>query len=79
MRKIRITETQYKLLEETFGLSDSKIKEFPGSEISTTTNVTDVNGEIKQGKPTKTDDVASNITAQSFYGNLRGKGGRSNY
>ena len=72
--KIIITEDQLKYIIESEvapNLNGGDIHEYPGSEVSPTTNVTTPDGDKEYGKPmnTGTDRVANKITPQGFYPN----------
>lgn len=74
--KIRITEEQFKMLLETelsTTLNGGDLREYPGSEVSPTANVTKPNGELEYGKPmnTGTDRVAKKLSNQNNYINGR--------
>lgn len=68
MRKIIITESQlHRLAETLLDGGNGNIKEFPGSEVSATSNVSDTNGKPKFGKPKTTDKVQDDITNQNIW------------
>lgn len=74
MKRIIITEEQLQMLSETpliGGYGD--VKEYPGSEVSATSNVTDTNGEVEYGKPKMTDKVQDDTVINSpiAYGKYR--------
>lgn len=66
MKIIKIQESQLRKIVEG-EINPSIVKEYPGSEVSTTTNVTDTNGEITFGEQPTTDDFANQQTPQSFF------------
>lgn len=75
MKTIRINESQFnRLLEvndsDVPSFDGGDIKEFPGSEISATTNITDVEGNPKYGKPKTTDKIQNSLTTQNYFGNI---------
>lgn len=71
--KIFITEQQFNFLIETETtaptLDGGDLKEYPGSEVSPTTNITTPNGDKTYGKPMKTgaDRVAKKTSTQNNY------------
>lgn len=72
MKTIRINEAQFQRLLEINGteapsFEGGDIKEFPGSEVSATTNISDVEGNPKYGKPKTTDKVQNDLTAQNYF------------
>lgn len=78
MRRIKLTESQFKNLLESNSISapdfqGGDIKEYPGSEVSTTSNVTNQNGEIEYGKPTDTDKIQKTLTLQNYWANRGNK------
>lgn len=78
MRRIKLTESQFKNLLESnsIGAPDFQggdIKEYPGSEVSTTSNVTNQNGEIEYGEPTDTDKIQKTLTLQNYWANRGNK------
>lgn len=75
MKTIRINESQFNRLLEVNGneapsFEGGDIKEFPGSEVSATSNITDVEGNPKYGKPKHTDKVQNSLTTQNYFGNI---------
>lgn len=75
MKTIRINEAQFKRLLEINGseapsFEGGDIKEFPGSEVSATENISDSEGNVKYGKPKTTDKVQNSLTTQNYWGNL---------
>ena len=74
MKLIKLTESQFSsLLEAAVGnapdFNGGDIKEYPSSEVSTTANVTNANGEIEYGKPTTTDKISDTLSIQNFWAN----------
>jgi hypothetical protein len=75
MRKISITESQFKRLFENGPLLDdsSDIKEFGNpSEISTTAPIHDTDGNLEYGNPPDTDQVAKRLSYQNWWANSTG-------
>lgn len=79
MKRIIISENQFKRLmvleanndgAPTF--DDTDIKEYPGSEVSATANITDIDGDMKYGDPTPTDKVQRSISPQSWWNSRNG-------
>lgn len=75
MKIIRLNETQiYTLIEQSItskGIlspQQSDIKEFPGSEVSATCNVSDTSGDIKYGDPQTTDDLQKTMSYNNRWG-----------
>jgi hypothetical protein len=72
MRTIRLTESQlHRLIEKVIGapnFENGDVKEYNGSEVTTTCNVTNQDGEKEYGKPLTTDKFGSNLTTQNNYG-----------
>ena len=76
MKTIHLTESQFIRLMESNGISypnyeGGDLKEFPGSEVFTTCNVTNSNGELEYGKPVDTDDVQDDLTIQNYWAATR--------
>lgn len=74
MKIIKLTESQFKNLLEANGVSapnfeGGDIKEFPGSEVSTTSNVTSQDGELEYGKQPTSDEFAKIQTIQNYWAN----------
>ena len=75
MKVIKLNENQfYKLMESNIesnlaGFSNSDLKEFPGSEVSTTAHTTELDGDEKYGNPTTTDKISKEIAPQNFWFN----------
>lgn len=73
--RIIITEEQFRRLIEADTtaptLDGGDLKEFPGSEVSPTANVTTPDGGVKYGKPMKTgsDRIAKKLSNQNNYVN----------
>ena len=72
-KTVILTESQWdmllNLLESDSGApdyDDGDIKEFPGSEVSTTAVVHDTDGDPKYGKAPTTDKVAGELTNQRW-------------
>lgn len=68
MKTVTLNESQlFRLLEnEVANFNGGDIKEFPGSVVSTTANVTNTDGEETYGEPTDTDKVSNDMTAQQL-------------
>ena len=81
-KTIIITESQYDrllcLLEDNIpDYDDGDIKEYLGSEVSTTTTVHDNDGNPKYGKMPTTDKVSNELTPQQWMASHRaGRGPR---
>ena len=74
MKLIKLTESQFKTLLEANGVSapnfeGGDLKEFPGSEVSTTANVTNQDGELEYGKQPTSDEIAKIQTIQNYWAN----------
>ena len=74
MKLIKLTESQFKTLLEVNGVSapsfeGGDLKEFPGSEVSTTANVTNPDGEPEYGKQPTTDEFGKMQTIQHYWAN----------
>lgn len=72
MKIINITEAQYKkLLEANFENSapnfNGKQQEYNDSETTVTSNVTDLSGNLKRGKPVSSDDLADTMSVQNYW------------
>ena len=76
MKKIKINESQYRMLMESGAIiGDDNKKEFNDTnEIGVTATIHDETGELKRGKPVPTDRIAKSITPQSWANGVR-KGG----
>ena len=80
--RIKITEAQFKMLvesEASLSFDGGDLKEYPESEISTTTNVTKPNGDLEYGRPMNTgsDKVTKKLAVQNNYINGRATVSRS--
>lgn len=80
MKVIKLTESQFNTLLEANGVSapnfdGGDLKEFPGSEVSTTANITNQDGELEYGKQPTSDEFAKMQTIQNYWanGSLRNK------
>lgn len=74
MKLIKLTESQLKTLLEANGVTapnfdGGDLKEFPGSEVSTTANVTNQDGELEYGKQPTSDEIAKIQTIQNYWAN----------
>ena len=75
MKIIKLQESQFERVFE--GKNNSNIpsfnggdmKEYPGNEITTTTTVTNSNGELEYGEQPTSDDFANKMTTQNYYAN----------
>lgn len=73
MKIIKLNESQFQRIFEGQGGSNvpsfngGDLKEYPGSEIMTTTHVTNSNGEIEYGEQPTTDDFADEMTPQNYF------------
>lgn len=73
-RTIIVTEAQFKkLIEATSPLApnfdNGDVKEYPGSEVSTTANVTDADGIPQYGKMPTADEIQNSLAIQNFWAN----------
>lgn len=72
MKTIRLTESQlHKLIEKVIGapnFENGDVKEYSGSEIFTTSNITNQDGEKEYGKPLTSDEFGADLTKQNNYG-----------
>lgn len=69
MKVIRLTESQFHRLFESNAapsFDDEDIKEYNGSEVSTTANVQDSDGNVKYGHMPDSDEFANKQTYQGF-------------
>lgn len=70
MKRVQISESQYSRLFEDSGsipmLDDGDIREYPGSEISTTAVVTSSDGEPEYGKQPVGDELGQTLTPQQW-------------
>lgn len=74
MKVIKLTESQFhRLFESSLAPSfdDDDVKEYNGSEVSTTANVHDANGNLNYGHMPNSDEFADTQTYQGF---LNGQG-----
>lgn len=73
MKVIKLRESQMMRLIESEtapNFNDGDIKEYPGSEVSTTTAVHDDDGNPKYGKQEDTDDILGDFLAmQNWWAN----------
>lgn len=71
MKVIKLRESQFRTLIGESGEAPSfdggDLREFPGSEIFTTANVTNSDGEIEYGEMPTSDDYANTQTPQNWY------------
>lgn len=80
MKIIKLTESQFNTLLEANGVSapnfdGGDLKEFPGSEVSTTSNITNQDGELEYGHMPTSDEFAKTQTIQNYWANAH-KGAR---
>jgi hypothetical protein len=76
MKIIKLTESQFKTILEANGVvapnfDGGDLKEYPGSEVSTTANVTNQDGELEYGFMPTTDKYANTQTPQNYLANGR--------
>ena len=76
MKTIKLNEKQLFKLIETKGVSapsfdNGDICEFPGSQVTTTSNVHNADGDIEYGKQPTSDDVQDMLALQNFWANGR--------
>ncbi len=76
MKTIRINEEQFRRILEMNGsnapsFEGGDIREYPGSEINATSNISDSEGNVKYGKPKTTDKIQKTLTTQNYWGNAR--------
>lgn len=81
MKIISLTESQLRRLieaETAPNFNGGPVKEFPGSEVSTTTAVSDADGNTEFGKPEDTDEILGDfLTPQDgWWGRNGGRGNR---
>lgn len=79
MKLIKLTESQFKTLLEANGVSapdfeGGDLKEYPGSEVSATANVTNQDGELEYGKPTDMDKIQKTLAIQNYWANAHNRG-----
>lgn len=71
MKLIKLTESQFRTLIGESGEAPSfdggDLKEFGGSEVFTTANVTNADGEEEYGEMPTSDDFANTQTPQNWY------------
>lgn len=72
MKIIKLNESQFqRIFEGQSGnvpaFNGGDLKEYPNSEVTTTTNITNSNGELEYGKQPDTDDFANDLTPQNYY------------
>ena len=71
MKRIIMSEAQFqRLMEITNGDAptfDSNVKEYQGSEVFATTNVTDMEGNPEFGDPQMTDKFSQSLSPQSYW------------
>lgn len=72
MKIIKLNESQFQRIFEGQGgnvpaFNGGDLKEYPNSEVTTTTNITNSNGELEYGKQPTTDDFANDLTPQNYY------------
>jgi hypothetical protein len=73
MKIIKLTESQFQRVFEGKNIApsftDGDLKEYPGSEISTSSYITSTNGEKEYGVEPTTDDFANQQSTQNYYAN----------
>lgn len=70
MKKIKLTENQlHKLIENIAAPYQNSVKEYPNSEVTTNTTITQTDGDADYGKPTNTDDVQDTLAIQNYWAN----------
>ena len=74
MKIIKLTESQFKTILEANGVvapnfDGGDLKEYPGSEVSTTANVTNHDGELEYGHMPTSDEFAKTQTIQNYWAN----------
>ena len=71
MKVIKLNESQFQRLiegnNEAPSFNNGDIKEYPGSEISTTTTITNANGDTEYGEQPTSDEFANQQTTQNYY------------
>ena len=77
MKIIKLNESQFQRIFEGQGgnvpaFNGGDLKEYPNSEVSTTTNITNSNGELEYGEQHDTNRVAKQVTQQNY--GVRGQG-----
>lgn len=73
-KKIIVNEAQFvKLIEANSpsapNFDNGDIKEYPGSEVSTTANVSDTEGVPQYGKQPTSDEIQNTMAIQNFWAN----------
>lgn len=76
MKRIKLNENQFiKLIEASSNsapdFTNGDLKEYPNSEVSTTANVTNSDGDLEYGKPVDTDKIQKTLAIQNFWANGR--------
>jgi hypothetical protein len=76
MKIIKLNESQFnKLFEDESSKAPSfdggDLKEYPGSEVKTTANVTNMDGDATYGKQPTTDKIAKQLAIQNYWANVR--------
>lgn len=76
MKTIKLTESQFNRLMEANGsgapnFNGGDLKEYLGSEVSTTANISNQDGEMEYGKPMTTDELQDDMTVQNFWASLQ--------
>lgn len=75
MKIIKLQESQLQRLIESQGdsiapsFNGGDMKEYPGSQVSTSTHITNSNGEKEYGEQPTTDKFANQQTTQNYYAN----------
>jgi hypothetical protein len=75
MKIIKLNEEQFQRLFENNSSTNvpsfngGDIKQYLGSEVSTTTTVTNADGELDYGEQPTTDDFAKQLTTQNYFAN----------
>lgn len=71
MKVIKLSESQFQHLIKENSLvpafNGGDIKEYPKSEISTTTTITNNDGELEYGEQPTSDEFANQQTTQNYY------------
>jgi len=71
MKVIKLNESQFQRLiegnNEVPSFNNGDIKEYPGSEISTTTTITNADGDTEYGEQPTSDEFANQQTTQNYY------------
>ena len=76
MKTIILNEERFRLMLESMvpDLEGGDLKEYPGSEVGTTTNVTNQDGDIENGEMPDTDRISRRLTPQQW-GSRHGRRG----